>query len=197
MRKFTEKTLVLATHNQGKIAEFSGLLAPYIATFESAASLALDEPEETGATFVENAILKARAAALTTGLPALSDDSGLSVTALNGEPGIYSARWAGADKDFDKAMALVHEKLGDTHDRSAAFVAVLAVVWPDGYAETFEGRCEGDLIWPPRGDHGFGYDPMFAPDGCAQSFAEMDKAQKQAISHRAIAFQKMANALFQ
>ena len=128
MRKFTEKTLVLATHNHGKIAEFNGLLAPYIHKFESAASLELDEPEETGASFVENAILKARAAAMTTGLPALADDSSLSVTALNGEPGIYSARWAGADKDFDKAMALVHEKLGDSKDRSAAFVAVLAVV---------------------------------------------------------------------
>lgn len=195
-RKCEAAKIVLATHNQGKVREISALLAPYVREFVSAGDLGLSEPEETGATFEENAILKARAAAVESGEVALADDSGLAVYGLNGEPGIYSARWAGDDKDFGKAMALVHERLGDNPDRRAAFVCVLALAWPDGHVETVEGRCEGQLVWPPRGDKGFGYDPMFVPDGCEQTFAEMEAGQKQEISHRANAFRKLVEGCF-
>lgn len=196
MRKFTEDTLVLATHNKGKIHEFEALLAPYITSFSSSYELGLTEPEETGSTFTENATIKALSAAKESGKPALADDSGLSVYALNGDPGIYSARWAGPEKDFDMAMEKIHTMLGDNNDRSAAFVAVLALAWPDGHTETFEGRAEGTIIWPPRGDRGFGYDPFFLPDGFQQTFAEMTREEKQAISHRAKAFHALQSALF-
>lgn len=196
MRKFSGGRLVLATHNQGKIKEISALLAPYVARFQSAGELGLSEPEETGATFAENAALKALAAARESGDVALADDSGLAVTALNGEPGIYSARWAGPEKDFGAAMAKVNTRLGDNPDRSAAFIAVLALAWPDGHVECVEGRVDGVLAWPPRGEGGFGYDSMFVPAGHDISFGEMTPAQKQSLSHRARAFRKLVESCF-
>ncbi len=196
-RKFKEDKLVLATHNSGKVKEIGRLLAPYVQEFVSAGELGLSEPEETGDTFTANAILKAQAAAQESGQVALADDSGLSVTALNGEPGIYSARWAGEDKDFGAAMQQVHDRLGDSEDRSAAFICVLALAWPDGHVETFEGRADGQIIWPLRGDEGFGYDPMFEPEGHDRTFAAMTIEEKQAISHRARAFAKMVENCFE
>ena len=157
----------------------------------------MPEPEETEATFAGNAILKARAAAEATGAPALSDDSGLSVTALGGAPGIYSARWAGEPRDFGKAMEKVQRELDDigATDRSAKFVCALAIVWPDGHAEVFEGEVHGELTWPPRGDKGFGYDPVFVADGESITFGEMEPALKHAMSHRARAVEKLKAAL--
>jgi XTP/dITP diphosphohydrolase len=183
--------LVVATHNAGKVREIGDLLKVLNLEVVSAGDLGLPEPEETGTTFEANAILKAKAAADASGLPALADDSGLSVNALNGEPGIYSARWGGPSKNFNLAMKLVHEKLGDAKDRSAAFICVLALAWPDGHVETFPGRVDGDLVWPPRGEKGFGYDPIFVAKGYDMTFAEMDPAEKHKISHRARAFAKL------
>jgi XTP/dITP diphosphohydrolase len=156
--------------------------------FSTAKDMNLPEPEETGATFAENATLKALAAAKESGKISLADDSGLAVHALNGDPGIYSARWGGPQKDFNLAMQKVQNALGDSKDRSASFVCALALGWPDGHVEVFEGRVQGTIIWPMRGENGFGYDPIFAPDGYAQSFAQMAPDKKQAISHRAKAF---------
>lgn len=187
--------LVLATHNKGKIKEFSELLSPYFERFITADELSLPEPEETGEHFSENAILKARAAADASGLPALADDSGLAVTALGGAPGIYSARWAGADKDFQAAMARVNKELADSADRSAAFVCALALAFPGGQVLSFEGRCEGAIIWPPRGTGGFGYDPIFQPAGHDRSFGEMNADEKHALSHRAKAARQLAEYL--
>lgn len=191
--------LVIASHNPGKLKEFAELLAPYAIETISAAELDLPEPEETGATFEENAILKARAAAAAAGLPALADDSGLEVEALEGAPGIYSARWGGPDKDFGAAMQRVHDEVVARADwskaaRRANFNATLALVWPDGEAQCFEGKVYGTLEWPPRGAGGFGYDPMFRPDGAAKTFGEMtpdekhgqdDKSGEGGLSHRA------------
>lgn len=191
MRQFREKELVIATHNPGKAREISQLLKPYIPKFYTAAELNLPEPEETGTTFMENAELKARAAALASGKPALADDSGLAVTALNGEPGIYSARWAGPEKDFTAAMQKIHDKMGMAQDRSAAFICVLSLAWPDGHVESFEGRADGEIVWPPRGQKGFGYDPFFAPDGYFRTFAEIEPEEKHRMSHRAEAFRKL------
>lgn len=188
-------TLVLATHNKGKIAELKAMLAPLIADIRVAADFNLPEPEETGKTFSDNAILKARATAVATNLPALADDSGLAVHALGGEPGIYSARWAGPNKDFGAAMQKVRERLGNNPDRQAAFIAVLALVMPDGQVRTFEGRIDGTLVWPPRGTGGFGYDPMFLPKGQEQTFGEMDKAFKNVLSHRSRAVRKLLDYL--
>lgn len=195
-RIFTEKKLVLASHNPGKVAEIDELLAPLGIEVISAADLGLDEPVEDGPSFIANAEIKARAAAKASGLPALADDSGLSVNALGGDPGIYSARWAGPERDFHAAMALVQEKLGQTPNRRAYFISVLALAWPDGHTECFEGRVHGEMIWPPRGDDGFGYDPMFLPDGYTQTFGEMAYDEKQRISHRAVAFQKLIDGCF-
>jgi len=186
-RRFTGDRLVIASHNQGKIVEISTLLAPFSIEAVSAASLGIPEPEETGDSFEANAALKARAAAETSGLPALADDSGLVVPAIGGVPGIYSSRWAGAAKDFRLAMERVHRELGD-RDRSARFVAVLALCWPDGRMELFRGEVDGRLVWPPRGERGFGYDPMFVPEGGVETFGEMEPAEKHKISHRARAF---------
>lgn len=189
--------LVVASHNAGKVREIDDLIAPFGLLAVSAAKLGLPEPEETEATFAGNARLKAVAAAKLSGLPALSDDSGLEVEALGGAPGIYSARWAGAAKDFAEAMRKVHAELvtkgawSSTGPR-ANFTCVLCLAWPDGEAETFEGRVFGHLVWPPRGDKGFGYDPMFVPDGEPSdgnpTFGEMSPDAKHAISHRARAF---------
>ncbi len=188
--------LVIASHNAGKLREITTLLAPFRVEVAAAADLGLAEPEETGASFAENAALKARAAARASGLPALADDSGLVVPALGGLPGIYSARWAGPDRDFTAAMRRVEADLEGRDDRSAHFAAALALAWPDGHCETFEGRVEGALSFPPRGTRGFGYDPIFVPDGHAVTFAEMEPAEKHAISHRARAFRKLVAACF-
>jgi len=195
MRDLSGERLVIASHNPGKVAEIAELLAPYRVDTIDAAALGLSEPEETGSSFEANAALKAHAAATASGLPALADDSGLVVPALDGAPGIYSARWAGPTKDFAVAMARVHRELGE-RDRTAHFVAVLALAWPDGEEALFRGEVAGQLTSPPRGDRGFGYDPIFVPDGYDQSFGEMDPDRKYAISHRARAFAKLVAACF-
>jgi len=192
-RRFAGGRLVIASHNPGKVEEITALLAPFGVEAVSAAALSLPEPEETGDTFEANAALKAHAAAAASRLPALADDSGLVVPALGGAPGIYSARWAGPAKDFGAAMARVERELGDG-DRSASFVALLALAWPDGHAELFRGEARGHLVWPPRGERGFGYDPMFVPEGGSSTFGEMEPAEKHQISHRARAFAKLVAA---
>lgn len=199
-RRFTEKKLVIASHNPGKVREIGDLLRPFSVEVVSAGDLGISEPEETGLTFRANAELKARHSAEASGLPALADDSGLAVTALNGDPGIYSARWAGSSKDFGFAMRKVEEALAGKTDRSARFVCALALAWPDGHVEIFEGTVEGDLVWPPRGDKGFGYDPMFRPAGQSVdnslTYGEIDPDQKHATSHRAAAFRQLVEACF-
>lgn len=192
----TGGTLIVASHNQGKVREIRDLLTPFGISVQSAADLDLPEPEETEDSFAGNAALKALAAARASGKPALSDDSGLAVTALKGAPGIYSARWGGPKRDFAMAMERVHTELGDTPDRSAAFICALCLAWPDGHTEIFEGRVDGSLTWPARGEKGFGYDPIFVPDGHSITFAEMDPAQKHAMSHRARAFKHLVEACF-
>ena len=196
VRPFTDKRLVIASHNPGKLREIAELLAPYGIEVVSAGALGLPEPEETGATFIANAELKARASATGSGLPALADDSGLAVAALDGDPGIYSARWAGPEKDFGLAMERVNDKLGDADDRSAAFICALSLCWPDGHCESFEGRVDGHLVWPPRGKQGFGYDPIFVAAGESITFGEMEPARKHGMSHRADAFRQLVAALF-
>jgi XTP/dITP diphosphohydrolase len=196
--------LVLATHNAGKLREIAALLALHRADVVSAGVLGLPEPVESAQDFVSNARIKALAAASASGLPALADDSGLCVAALGGAPGVLSARWAigeggGAAKDFGAAMARVHRELGDAADRRAWFVAALCLGWPDGHTDTFLGRAEGNLAWPPRGDRGFGYDPMFVPYAAnsvssALTYGEMDPVEKHAISHRARAFEQFLAA---
>lgn len=188
--------LVIASHNAGKVREIGELLAPYDTKVVSAGTLGLAEPEETGASFAANAELKARAAAKAANLPALADDSGLAVNALGGDPGIFSARWAGPTKDFAAAMALVNQRMGDEPDRGGRFICALALAWPDGHCEIFEGVVEGDLVWPPRGQNGFGYDPMFQARGQGATFGEMDPEAKHAISHRADAFRKLVAGCF-
>ena len=181
--------LVVATHNPGKAREIAAILG---GDFEvlTATQAGVDEPEETESTFVGNAVLKARHAAEVSGHIALADDSGMSVSGLEGAPGIYSARWAGPDKDFGAAMQRVEDELGDNPDRSAWFTCALAVAWPDGSVFAVEGVVKGSLVFPPRGDRGFGYDPIFVPEGETETFGEMDPAKKHAMSHRAIAFAK-------
>lgn len=202
-RRITER-LVIATHNPGKLAEMRELLAPYGIEAVSAGELGLAEPDETGATFQANARIKAIAAAQVAKLPAFADDSGLAVDALNGQPGIYSARWAGEKKDFHGAMARI-ERLLQEHgatvpeQRKAHFVSALCVAWPDGHLEEVEARVDGTLVWPPRGTAGFGYDPAFLPDGHTRTFGEMTSDEKHGLpprgmglSHRAKAFVKLA-----
>jgi len=194
-RRFVGGRLVIASHNPGKIVEIGDLLSLFNVEAIGAGALGLPEPEETGTTFEENAELKARLAAEASGLPALADDSGLVVPALRGAPGIYSARWAGPDKDFRVAMERVQRELGD-NDRAAHFVAVLALAWPDGQIDTVRGEVYGRLTWPPRGERGFGYDPIFIPDGYDETFGEMDPVHKHRISHRARAFEKLVASCF-
>ena len=194
------ETIVIASHNPGKVREIAALLEPLGLQAVSAGDLNLPEPEETGATFEENAVIKARAAAEAAGKPALADDSGLCVDALGGAPGIYSARWGGPEKDFRKAMQRVEEELqkaGATtpEQRKAHFTCALALAWPDGAVETFTGEVHGHIVWPPRGEKGFGYDPIFVPEGHDITFGEMDPARKDAMSHRARAFEKLLAAL--
>jgi len=198
--------VVIATHNAGKLKEMRELLAPYDIATLSAADFGLPEPPETGETFAANARIKALAAARATGKTAFADDSGLAVDALGGEPGIHSARWAGPNKDFRAAMdriqtLLVERGAKTPEDRRAHFIAVLCLAWPDGHVEEFEGRVDGIAVWPPRGDKGFGYDPLFQPDGFDRTFGEMSAEEKHGVpprgrglSHRARAFLKLAEA---
>jgi len=214
VRRLEAGRLVIASHNKGKVREIRDLLGPYGIEPVSAAELDLPEPDEIGTTFIDNADLKARQAADLSGLPALADDSGLCVEALGNRPGIYSARWAlsgdptvapeagpgelQGDRDFGRAMQRVHDELdalGPDANRNAHFVCALAMVWPDGRSEWFEGRVDGVLVWPPRGDNGFGYDAMFQPAGYDLTFGEMDPEEKHKISHRADAFAKLVAAL--
>jgi XTP/dITP diphosphohydrolase len=189
--------LVLASHNPGKLEELADLLRPHGISVIAAASIGLPEPEEDAPDFAGNARIKAVAAAGTSGLPALADDSGFCVAALHGAPGIHSARWAGPAKDFDAAMKRVNREAAGGPDRRAWFVAALCIAWPDGHTETFVGRVDGQMTWPPRGTNGFGYDPMFIPAGAAATFGEMDAAEKRTLSHRARAFaQMMRSCLF-
>ena len=191
-RLFIGDRLVIASHNPGKIEEISALLAPFAIDAVSAGALGIAEPDETGDSFEANAALKAKVAADASGLPAIADDSGLVVSALGGAPGIYSARWASPAKYFRVAMQRVHRELAD-QDRGAWFVAVLALAWPDGDLEFFRGEVAGNLVWPPRGERGFGYDPIFVPVGGVATFGEIDPAQKHRISHRARAFAKLVD----
>ncbi|MDB5667951.1 MAG: rdgB [Alphaproteobacteria bacterium] len=216
-RRLEPGRLVIASHNPGKIREIAPLLGPYGIEPVSAADLDLPEPEETGTSFIDNADLKARAAADLSGMIALADDSGLCVEALGNRPGIFSARWAldanshvppqddaghvEGDRDFMRAMRRVHDEIEALGPEAASnlnahFVCALAVVWPDGHSEWFEGRVDGTLVWPPRGNNGFGYDSMFVPAGYDQTFGEMDPDAKHLISHRADAFRKLVEALF-
>jgi XTP/dITP diphosphohydrolase len=189
--------LVVASHNQGKVREISALLSPLGVEAVSAGALGLPEPDETEPTFTGNAALKARAAAEGSGLPALADDSGLDVFALAGAPGVYSARWAGPDKNFGAAMERVWRELQERGATNlfARFVCVLALAQPDGAVETFEGEARGRIVWPPRGEHGFGYDPIFVPDGHERTFGEMRHEEKLPLTHRARAFEKFVAAL--
>ena len=193
--------LVIATHNEGKLREIRDLLAPYGIECLGAAELDLPEPEEIGNNFVDNAELKAREAADFTGLPALADDSGISADTLHGLPGIFSARWAedeDGNRDFGRAMERLWSEVGAAGEDAtldAHFTCALSVAWPDGDIESFEGKVYGTLVWPPRGDKGFGYDPMFVAAGMDRTFAEIDPAEKHAISHRAEAFAKLTAAL--
>lgn len=198
-RPFTDSKLVIATHNPGKLPEIAAFLDGFGISLISAGELGLAEPDETETSFTGNAILKARAAALASGLPALADDSGLAVAALNGDPGIYSARWAGPQKDFTLAMQKVEDALqaSGATDRRAAFMCALSLVWPDGHDETVEGTVKGALVWPPRGNNGFGYDPVFVADGYDITFGEMEPDAKHAIGHRADAFAKLSQRCFQ
>jgi len=193
--------LVVATHNPGKVREIGDLLAPYGMQAVSAGELGISEPDETGATFAENACQKAVHSAIGSGLPALADDSGLEVAALGGQPGIYSARWGGPDKDFPMAMERVHNELeavGATspEQRAANFICVLALALPDGTCRTYEGKVFGSITWPMRGGHGFGYDPIFVPGGFDITFGEMDPDKKHLMSHRARAFEAFIRAQF-
>jgi XTP/dITP diphosphohydrolase len=206
IRPLTSDTLVIATHNPGKLAEMRELLAPYGIAAISAGELALAEPDENGMTFTDNSRIKATAAAAVAQLPALADDSGLVVEALDGAPGIHSARWAGSDRNFHRAMETIERQLRargaiTPEHRRAHFVSALCLAWPDGHAEEFEARVAGTLVWPPRGDRGFGYDPMFLPDGQQRTFGEMSSEEKhglpprgKGLSHRARAFVKLAEA---
>jgi XTP/dITP diphosphohydrolase len=203
-RRLLPGPLIVASHNPGKVREIRALLAPFGVETVTAADAGLGEPEETGTTFRENAELKALAAARGTGVPALADDSGLCVDALGGAPGVYTADWAektpkegGPGRDWYMAMGKVEGRLaeiGPDAPRGAAFVCTLSLAWPDGHVETFEGRVPGTLVWPPRGRHGFGYDPMFLPDGHTRTFGEMSFDEKQPLTHRARAFDKLIEA---
>jgi len=204
MARHLTDLVIIATHNPGKLREMRELLAPYGIATQSAGELGLPEPEETGTTFAENARIKASAAARTSGKPAFADDSGLVVDALGGEPGIHSARWAGPDKDFRAAMnriqtLLIERGAKTPEQRRAHFIAALCIAWPDGHVEDFEGRVDGVAVWPPRGDKGFGYDPLFRPDGFDITFGQMSADEKhglppqgRGLSHRARAFMKLA-----
>lgn len=193
-RRLTERRIVLATHNAGKVREVAELLAPWGLDVVAAGALGLPEPAETEDSFIGNATIKAKAAAIASGLPALADDSGFCVNALDGAPGVRTADWAEtpSGRDYAMAMAKVERLARHTADRGGAFCCALVLAWPDGHAEAFLGEAKGHWVWPPRGTRGFGFDPMFVPDGHAQTFGEMDPAQKHRISHRTAAFAQLA-----
>jgi len=195
-RSFTGGKLVVASHNAGKVREIRELLQAFAVDVISAGDLNLPEPDETATTFIGNAELKAIAAARAANLPALADDSGLSIDALDGAPGIYSARWAGADKDFNMAMTRIEREMDGKANRKARFICALSLAWPDGHCESFESKVTGVLTFPPSGTKGFGYDPIFIADGHSVTFAEMEPAAKHAISHRADAFRQLVAACF-
>ncbi len=197
-RQFLESKIVIASHNEGKVNEIKDLLVPLGISVISSRDAKLPEPEETGSSFVENAELKAKVAAEISGLPAISDDSGLNVSALGGAPGIYSARWAGKSKDFNKAMHRVADALlmSGQYDKKAYFHCALCLSWPDGESESVEGILPGQIVWPARGNKGFGYDPIFMPDGYIETFGEMDPEKKHGISHRSIAYKKLLKKCF-
>ncbi|MGC6484721.1 MAG: RdgB/HAM1 family non-canonical purine NTP pyrophosphatase [Candidatus Puniceispirillales bacterium] len=197
-RQLQDDVLIVASHNEGKVREIADLLTPWALTVKSAAGLGLAEPEETETTYKGNAALKALAAARTAGHPALADDSGFEVEAINNAPGLYSARWAGPDRDFSAAMEKVHQAViaSGHEDRRCRFVCALSLAWPDGHHETVEGRIEGEMVWPPRGDRGFGYDPIFQPLGHDRTFAEVDPDWKHSVSHRAVAFAALIDRCF-
>lgn len=200
-RKFSGEKLVIATHNQGKLEEIQALLAPYGVEVVGAAALGLDEPEETETTFVGNARIKAHAAARATGLPALADDSGIEIDALDNAPGVYTADWAETPdgRDFVMAMQRTHDELeakNAPHPRLARFCCTLVLTWPDGHDEVFPGVMPGRVVWPMRGDQGHGYDPIFVPEGYEITFGEMDRWEKNKISHRADAFAKLVAGCF-
>ena len=202
-RRFDGNRILVASHNAGKVREINDLIRPLGIEVVSAGDLSLPEPEETADSFVGNAELKARAAATASGLPALADDSGLAVDALGGDPGIFSARWAGLEKDFGLAMRKVNDAIlavehqtGLIQDRRARFVCALSLAWPDDHVETVEGEVVGAITWPPRGGQGFGYDPIFIPTGYAKTFGEVDQEWKHTVSHRANAFNKILAMVF-
>ena len=195
-RQFDGNTLLVASHNEGKVREIKDLFKNLRIQVVSARNLGLAEPEETGATFRENAELKAGLASQAANLPALADDSGLAIEALGGEPGIFSARWGGESRDFNLAMEKVEKRLAGNKNRSAAFICALSLSWPDGHFETFEGRINGSVCWPPRGKRGFGYDPIFIASGMDLTFGEINPALKHSISHRADAFRQLSKACF-
>ena len=200
-RRFTDDRLLVATHNAGKLDEMRALLAPFGVTVVGASEMGLAEPVETESTFVGNARIKARAAVAATGLPALADDSGIAIDALDGAPGVYTADWAETPKgrDFVMAMERTHRELeakGAPHPRHARFCCTLVLAWPDGHEEVFEGVMPGRVVWPMRGDNGFGFDPVFLPDGESETFGEMDPARKHAMSHRARAFAQLVETCF-
>ena len=197
-RQFTEDSLIVASHNEGKLREMAAMLAPWAIEILPAARLGLAEPDETETTYEGNATLKALAAARIAGLPALADDSGFEVEAIDNAPGIYSARWAGANKDFTAAMEETHRQVlaSGRDSRRCRFVSALALAWPDGHVETAIGRIEGEMVWPPRGDGGFGYDPIFQPLGQSLTFGEADPDWKDSVSHRAVAFAALVKRCF-
>ena len=200
-RTFTEKRLLVATHNQGKLEEIEALLQPFGIEVVGAAALGLPEPEETGTTFVENARIKAHAASQATGLPSLADDSGIEIDALGGDPGVYTADWAETEtgRDFVRAMTITHGKLvesGAPEPWTARFCCTLVLAWPDGHDEVFPGIMPGRVVWPMRGEQGHGYDPIFVPDGRELTFGQMDRWEKNRISHRADAFAKLVAGCF-
>ena len=201
MRRFDGDTLLVATHNAGKLEEIASLLEPFGVKVVGAAEMGLNEPEETESTFVGNARIKAHAAVKATGRPALSDDSGIEIDALGGAPGVYTADWAetGQGRDFAMAMTRAHDELircNAPKPWTARFCCTLVLAWPDGHDEVFPGKVEGQITWPMRGNQGHGYDPVFTPDGCAQTFGEMDRWEKNRISHRADAFAKLVAGSF-
>lgn len=201
MRKFTEQKLVVATHNQGKLEEIAKLLEPFGIEVVSAGALGLPEPEETETTFIGNARIKAHAAAKATGLPALADDSGIAIDALDGAPGVYTADWATTPQGRDFGMAMQRtwnelEAINAPFPRRAKFCCTLVMAWPDGHDEVFPGEMPGAVVWPPRGDQGHGYDPIFQPEGFDITFGEMDRWKKNEISHRADAFRKLVAGCF-
>ena len=197
-RQFSEDCLLVASHNDGKVKEIAALLKPLKISIMSSKQLGLPEPIEDGKTFIDNAVLKARSACENSKLPSLADDSGLAVSALAGRPGIFSARWAetATGRNFQKAIYKVHREMGQREDRSAEFICALALCWPDGHIECFQGKICGTIVWPPRGTTGFGYDPIFQAIGDNVTFSEIDPIEKQKKSHRAIAFNKMVDACF-